>query len=820
MRRRLLVTGITLLAFLLLVVVYEASAWEELPVDQDPLLRMPGTQPDQGVVLDGPGQCLNCHEDAGTPELPGNRWQGSMMAQAGRDPLFWATLTVALQDSIWALGNPNAGDLCLRCHMPIGWLGGRSDPTNASTMGGADFDGVECTFCHRTYDPFFEGTFNGTREGDAWETYWDEATVASHEAATTTYNLDSALAEQILFFNGDNFYVNNTPPTTYTENGGGQYFVDTADNRRASFADAEANHPTYYSRYHKSKFFCSTCHDVSNAVLANLGEDGSSPLPSELNPAYSYFHVERTFSEFMVSAYGQQGGAPGIGPYDPASFETSTPNDYISRCQDCHMPDTTGKGCKNNKAVIRPTESTEHPNSGVPLHDMNGGNIWVSRLLASTQLESANYDATISSLLDNPGALTMDLTAGEGVNGAAMLEGAQRAEQLLQDAAAIEALTYDVYSGTLSFRVQNQTGHKLISGYPEGRRMFLNVKAYDNDGNLIYELNPYDEAASTLKGLDYTYTTTLPAPAPLSAHEVYSDALVYEMHAGSTLTGESETHHFVLADHRYKDNRIPPKGFGFDGEVFNADKIAERLLTPAWKGVEDVDYFTQDEYGGGYDQVTVTGLPRATAAIEVDLYYQVTSREYIEFLNREINGTATTLSGTGAGGDPPYLIQSDPFFDGLRAWGDTIWQVWENTRTWPGAAPFLMTQATWQGTPLPAAPDLAGRAARPDAVLYWPHASENAAYEVYSNTLPYFRPDQGLLVRQITPPGSLSSGEIISHTLEEALADAGGNSYYRVEAENETGEIYSNRVGIFHFALTPGSATVSPAASLRLRPFW
>ena len=25
-----------------------------------------------------------------------------------------------------------------------------------------------------------------------------------------------------------------------------------------------------YSRYHKSRYFCATCHDVSNAVLANL----------------------------------------------------------------------------------------------------------------------------------------------------------------------------------------------------------------------------------------------------------------------------------------------------------------------------------------------------------------------------------------------------------------------------------------------------------------------------------------------------------------------------------------------------------------------
>jgi len=33
------------------------------------------------------------------------------MAQSAGDLIFWACLSVALQDSIWAVGNPNAGGL-------------------------------------------------------------------------------------------------------------------------------------------------------------------------------------------------------------------------------------------------------------------------------------------------------------------------------------------------------------------------------------------------------------------------------------------------------------------------------------------------------------------------------------------------------------------------------------------------------------------------------------------------------------------------------------------------------------------------------------
>ena len=40
--------------------------------------------------------------------------------------------------------------------------------------------------------------------------------------------------------------------------------------------------------------------------------------------------------------------------------------------------------------------------------------------------------------------------------------------------------------GTVSFRIQNNTGHRLSSGFPEGRRMFVNIKAYTG-GNLIFE---------------------------------------------------------------------------------------------------------------------------------------------------------------------------------------------------------------------------------------------------------------------------------------------------------------------------------------------
>lgn len=669
-----------------------AIAWTPKPVAQDPLVRMPGTQPG-ALTLEAPNSCMNCHSGFNAATEPGYNWQGSMMGQAARDPLFFACFTVAAQDSIWALGNPNAADLCMRCHFPKGWLEGRSDPPNASLMTAYDYDGVQCDSCHSMYNPHFQATHAGSREGGDWLNYWDETGLGnptSAASAATTTNRDAIAAASATCFNGQPFFLNNVPAgILYTENGAGQFFVAVSDSRakRASFTDAPANHNILYSRYHKSKYFCQTCHDVSNPVLANIGADPSNRLPSEVNAPFRFAHVERTFSEFMLSAYGAQGGAAGTNQFAPSVFTSSHAGNVIATCQDCHMRDRVGKGCNKSYALTRPTPSgTEHPLSGQPVHELTGGNMWVTALLASTLTGSANYSATNASLLkQGPAALTLDFTQGIPLNASALLAAASRAQTNLLWASSIGTLSYDFETGSCLFRINNHTAHRLISGFPEGRRMFANIRAFAR-GQLVFEINPYDDDAGTLRGLAGPLSAGSPALAPGQA---YADELVYEMHPSSTnITGEAETFHFALATGRYKDNRIPPRGF-------RIAEAAERLCEPVWHGSPSPDYFSAEEYAGGYDQVGLA-LPPGCDRIEIKLYYQTTSREYVAFLRDEINGTATTLTGAGAGGDAAYLIQSDAWFAKLKAWGNTLWSLWENNRALPGAAPVLMASATMQ----------------------------------------------------------------------------------------------------------------------------
>jgi hypothetical protein len=428
---------------------------------------------------------------------------------------------------------------------------------------------LHCDFCHTMYDPFFETTYNGMREGTDWPGYWDEAGntgpgsgTLSQTEATNTYIEDRALSGGVKLFSGENFYTKFDVPKypSYQENASGQFFVSTGSEKRASFSDAAAKHKMLYSRHHKSKYFCGTCHDVSNPALANLGlsglpdQSGGADLITEQYSAASYFHVERTFSEFMLSAYSQPGGAA----TNPEFQQLSGGISLAAKCQDCHMRDVTGYGCDKNNIPLRPDQSGEHPNSGIPVHDMTGGNAWISYILATLDPAGSVYDPCNVQILDKgPAILTLDLNAGQTpkVNGDALKNGSDRAKDQLHLAATIKNLQYDTYTGDLSFRVQNNTAHKLISGFPEGRRMFVNIKAFAR-GQLIYEVNPYDFTAGTLKGLPNSSSSP-----DLSANEAYIDELVYEVHPSSVLTGEDETFHFVLATSRYKDNRIPPKGF-------------------------------------------------------------------------------------------------------------------------------------------------------------------------------------------------------------------------------------------------------------------
>lgn len=694
----------------MLVVVLAGSngAWTPKPVKQDRNVFMPGSQPGS-IILDTANKCDNCHGGYNTPVEPAYNWRGSMMAQAGRDPMWLACMTTAMQDSIWALGNPNAGDLCIRCHSPVGWLGGRSDPPNttALTAGTGDFEGVNCDSCHRTLDPFL-ARFQPDRPTET------NATGISESQITT--NADHAVLQTLLLFESNAFYnaATRLPAyygaghiTNYSEATSGQYFFDTVNltTKRGPRYDADPkSHNVYYSRHHKSRSMCATCHDVSNPALANVVLGAGVP---ERQTAASYFHVERTLSEFMLSAYGRIGGTN----TNPKVAAAGVP--WAANCQDCHMRKVTGKAC--NKNVVTRTD--------LALHDLTGGNAWIARILASADQGGPVYSAYNYNILYGtkyPNA-KIDVAGLQGL-GAALTSGAARATAQLQMAASFEVVTNTAAETIL--RIVNNTGHKLISGFPEGRRMWLNVRFYNATDTLIGEVNPYTPLVVTTNAGNVAYVTG----GDLSKTR---DDLVYETSMSSSLTGEDHTFHFVLATSRYKDNRIPPKGF-------DAANAAGRNVQPRWDSADATSYFTAAEYAGGYDEVTFT-KPAGTARWVAGLYYQTTSKDYVEFLRNEILATnTTTLSSPTPSGEPQaYIVQTDAFFTTLKDWGKAIYDLWLAN---DGAAPVLMT-STNMTNPVAVPPVFAGlqsaTAGIESATLTWPAAGSGCppvTYHVFQAT--------------------------------------------------------------------------------------
>jgi len=103
-----------------------------------------------GAPIAGAMTCKSCHGGFPTSDgklyMPWDTWAGSMMANAARDPLFLASVTVAEQD------RPGSGAFCLRCHTPSAYVASHTTPGDGSALDDVDREGVQCAVCHRSID--------------------------------------------------------------------------------------------------------------------------------------------------------------------------------------------------------------------------------------------------------------------------------------------------------------------------------------------------------------------------------------------------------------------------------------------------------------------------------------------------------------------------------------------------------------------------------------------------------------------------------------------------------------------------------------------
>lgn len=613
-------------------------AWlqlEPLPVVPTDV-QLPGTQPLEVGTLPLPTQCDNCHGGFDAITEPDRPWRGSMMAQAGRDPLFWATMAVAEQDF------PGSGDLCLRCHAPRGWIEGRSSPTNGSALTSGDEYGVECAVCHKVVDPD-QGEHAGVQNPP---------------------------------------YVANdggTPPVGYY--GSGMMVLSGGNTRLGPYANPASPHASLQSLFHRASEQCGTCHDVSNPVVGDLAHDNGSEVPlapgtfsgvpgspvagkaAFNNFPYAYGVVERTFSEHQASAFAtlrvqdyatlppelQRGILATARQQALLAGTQGNHEDGATRyfsCQTCHMLPIVGKGAAQNSAPVR---------TDIGRHDLNGGNTWVPSLIAWADQHNA---------LPIGGGMSAGDLAALGV-------GAARARMLLRQSAAL-----DVDVDTL--RVVNLTGHKLITGYPDGRRMWLRVNWYDRAGNVVRTDGEYGTLNVTVQGAPFAVETLLQPNDPnlhvyharfgltqqwasqlLGLGVAASLPLEYDRATGAVATTlgqlaaqpagtKHESFRFVLGNTVIADTRIPPYGMQHDTALARNTRPVPATL------------FGDPGPGGTYRHYDEIALAPPAGAVRArfELLYQTTSWEYVQFLLLANDGTDPFLGATG-----------QDLFDGWRATG-------------------------------------------------------------------------------------------------------------------------------------------------------
>lgn len=340
-------------------------------------------------------------------------------------------------------------------------------------------------------------------------------------------------------------------------------FQKTHYPKRGPYTDALNAHAVKGEPFQRGSDLCGVCHDISNPFQTD-DQDRLIKSPHEYGP------IERTYSEWLMSDF-------------PAMGESGS-------CLSCHMSIVPGYGSSVSGSPYR---------NDLRQHDLTGANTFVPAILSEFW---------------------------EGLDTAALNAGIERARQTLRRAADVRVHAVRREGRVeASVIVENLTGHKLPTGYPEGRRMWLEVIGTNADSHKVFH-----------SGLYLRETGELRVDPQLKVYEVRRGLTERTASRFSLQPGPSN--HFILTDTVLSDNRIPPRGF-------TNTKFRERNAAPVAYTYED---------GQHYD-VTKYSLPLDVNRVTVALYYQTASREYIEFLRDE---NAENIADT-------------------KQWGQRLYSAWE-----------------------------------------------------------------------------------------------------------------------------------------------
>lgn len=560
-----------------------------------------GTQPGLAYSLLRSDDCSGCHGP--TASVP--------TSSAFRPHPSWAGSMMAngARDPLfWAaldVANhdvPGVGDYCLRCHTSEGWYGGH---VVKAGLGQPDNDvTLGAAGC------LLEGSY------DAPDSYSDFSGLGCHFCHR---NLAQGAGGEVLPRNGAVWLDDSDC------NGAGE----PCRHGPYGYSGSQPPHAWKTSSFMSDSAMCGQCHDVTSPDTASgplktlkLADGSDTGMP---------FPIERTYSEWQRSSYSAAVGG--------------------RSCQSCHMPvseDPNASACIFGGFPNR--------SGNLAVHSFAGGNTWIPGVIKG---EFSDTSAI-------PGSW-------QGIGRQASLDqSTQWARQMLLSAATVDASitgfrapgSATTGSLTLAVKVTNLSGHKLPSGYSEGRRMWLNVQIHDQGGNLVAESAAYD-AQGALLGSD-------------------AQARVYEVqqgiwnHNGSGqcdfVDGQGKKmFHFALGDCIAKDNRIPPLGFKpatiDDPQGYEVRPVAA-IYPETTPGSGILVNFDRAAYRFNLPAGAVGPF-----SVNARLYYQTASREYVEFLRdqAQVNGTPGENTLCAGGPARPFVVGPKE-----RTRGQYLYELWNN----------------------------------------------------------------------------------------------------------------------------------------------
>lgn len=354
--------------------------------------------------------------------------------------------------------------------------------------------------------------------------------------------------------------------------------------------------------------FCGTCHDVTNPLIKTKTRV-SGAVPDMLHP------IERTYTEWYWSDYRK---------------ESKT-------CQNCHDP---------MKFV--------------------GAQTWM--LYPGLDRLWGELDSVWSDFFKYPVSPNRTEAYKDALR--------RNKDFMAGDAAYLEFVETPSSASKgkdvkVKVKVTNRAGHKLPTGFAEGRQMWIHIKAVDDSGKVIFEdgvldSNGYLNRTSETKVYEQVVLAEGYNKFNLSGYNIL------DANKDSYVNHTEKEFHFVLMNYIEKDNRIPP--MGYNKAAYNADGAFIIPHDPKDTDYADGQYWDVTPY-----TFTIPDWAKGNIRVTATLKYQTFNREYIEFL--KITDMEKTVKYGGRSRNIPD--GTGTYYGGENTWGNALYKVWQDADRGP-----------------------------------------------------------------------------------------------------------------------------------------